>query len=260
MTETTESRLAEELRSLGALIDYPTTPPIASTVGSRLQERGVGSLVGRRSRPVWQRARRAALLAIAATVVLAAVAVGVGTGLGGIQLRFVDEPAPLATQLPGLGSLGEPVTLAEAEARVGFEVLLPTLPAVNTPDAVHLAGVPESGGVALVYRERPGFPPDAQTGAALILVEFRRDIGPETFAKVINRGTQVTPTAVDGRRAYWIAGGTHELIYLDDEGREVFETSRFVGDTLIWESGDLTLRLENAPSLDTAVRIAESVE
>ncbi len=45
----------------------------------------------------------------------------------------------------------------------------------------------------------------------------------------------------------------------DASGRLVEETMRLVGDTLIWESMGLTLRVEGARSLEVARRIAASL-
>ena len=58
---------------------------------------------------------------------------------------------------------------------------------------------------------------------------------------------------------YWLEGGEHLLIYRDASGLEVPELTRLVGDTLIWEQHGLTLRLEGAPSLEDALRVAESI-
>jgi hypothetical protein len=39
----------------------------------------------------------------------------------------------------------------------------------------------------------------------------------------------------------------------------VDETLRLVGDTLVWEASGLTLRVEGAPSLEAALRVAASL-
>lgn len=250
--------LEAELRALGRVLAFPPTPRIASAVAAKLRSaepRG-GQLPGRSP---WRPLSRGLILAVVGALLLVTAAVAVGWGLGGLQLRFVQSsPPPSARAEFGL-NLGEEVTLEEARARVSFEILLPALGEIGDPDEVYLTIPPAGGGVALIYGARDGFPADQQTGIALVLTEFRRDIGPETFAKLINAGVTVTPTTVSGEPGYWIAGGDHMLIYVDEEGREQFEMTRLVGDTLIWEQAGLTLRLENAPSLESARRVAESV-
>ena len=74
--------------------------------------------------------------------------------------------------------------------------------------------------------------------------------------------SQVTPTAVNGRDAAWIAD-THEIAYTDRDGTERRAQSRISGPCLVWErltdAAAITLRLEGDLSLERAVVIAESV-
>jgi hypothetical protein len=60
--------------------------------------------------------------------------------------------------------------------------------------------------------------------------------------------------------AWWIAGGEHFFFYRDAQGNVVDTTLRLAGDTLIWEEGGVTHRVEGAPSLAAAIRVAESLE
>ena len=50
----------------------------------------------------------------------------------------------------------------------------------------------------------------------------------------------------------------HEVVILDDQDRPRTETARLAGHTLIWPSGDVTLRLEGDLSLERAVEIGAS--
>jgi hypothetical protein len=74
--------------------------------------------------------------------------------------------------------------------------------------------------------------------------------------------SQVTPTAVGGRDAAWIAD-THEIVYTDRDGTERRAAARISGPCLVWErltsSDTVTLRLEGDLSSERAVVIAESV-
>ena len=73
--------------------------------------------------------------------------------------------------------------------------------------------------------------------------------------------SEVTPTAVNGRDAAWIAD-THEIVYTDRDGTERAE-ARISGPCLVWERltgpETVTLRLEGDLSLERALAIAESV-
>jgi hypothetical protein len=57
-----------------------------------------------------------------------------------------------------------------------------------------------------------------------------------------------------------VAGGDHFFFYRDETGRMVDTTLRLAGDTLIWEEAGVTHRVEGAPTLADALRVAESIE
>jgi hypothetical protein len=88
---------------------------------------------------------------------------------------------------------------------------------------------------------------------------FRADIGPDTFEKLIDSGVTVERATVNGAPGWWVAGGEHFFFYRGQDGRRVDTTLRLVGTALIWEQGGLTLRIEGAPTLLDALRIAESL-
>src|SRR5207249_3834471 len=62
----------------------------------------------------------------------------------------------------------------------------------------------------------------------------------------------IEPTRVDGAPAYWLTG-PHELDVLNDDGG--FTRYRVTGSVLIWQQGDLTLRLETSLDLNSALAI-----
>jgi hypothetical protein len=65
--------------------------------------------------------------------------------------------------------------------------------------------------------------------------------------------------SVSGAPGYWIEGGEHFFFYRDADGEVVDDTLRLVGTALVWEQDGLTLRVEGAPNLAAALRIAESL-
>ena len=248
----TDNRLDERLLDLGGAIAYPPTPPLAAMVADRLRQ------PARR----WGLARpigRGMALAVAATVLLVGIAAAFGFGVGGLRLTFGPasfSPAPSFLVGPGLGA---PTSLAEARANVEFALRVPGLSGLGDPDLVYLADPPAGGAVTLLYGQRAGFPTDPRTGIGLIVTQFRADIGPEIFEKLIDAGVRVTATEVNGGGGWWIAGGDHFFFYRDADGRVVDTTLRLAGDTLIWEEDGVTHRVEGAPSLADAIRVAESL-
>lgn len=252
MTDERHPRLEDRLLDLGTAIAFPATPPLSALVADRLAQPPRGLRLGR---PVG----RAMAIALAATILLVGLAAAFGIGLGGLRLVFGPAPSPLPSMVVGPG-LGEPATLAEARDRVTFPLRVPGLPGLGDPDLVYLADPPAGGAVTLLYRKRDGFPADPATNIGLIVTQFRADIGPEIFEKLINSGVRITPAKVGGVAAWWVAGGDHFFFYRDAQGMVVDSTLRLASDTLIWEERGVTHRVEGAPSLANAVRVAESLE
>lgn len=264
----TEPDLEAALTDLGARIAFPPTPDLASTVGARLA-------AGKRpARPLaWLPAvprRRRVTLALLAALLLAATILALSpaarASLGGwLRLRgvvIVVAPARPAPAPPPVGTrlqLGRRLTMHKAQRQVPFRILTPHLPGLGAPDEVYLGVPPPGGQVALVYRPRPGLPRAAHTGVGLLLTEFRATLDPGIFKKLVFMGTQVRFLSVNGAPAYWISGQPHLFGYIDANGQFATENMRLAGNTLLWEAGDLTLRLEGAMSEQMALRIAASV-
>jgi hypothetical protein len=76
---------------------------------------------------------------------------------------------------------------------------------------------------------------------------------------VLEAGTSVDGVRVDGAPGYWISGRPHFVLVVDSQGNIVEDDVRLAGNVLLWERGDVTLRLEAAVTKEEAVRIAESV-
>ncbi len=278
----TDLGLERALTSLGGHLDYPPTPPFAEAVTARIGERDAERAAGARPRrwPLagWSR-RRLVVVAVALLLLLAALLAtpavarrvgvrGITIHLGGPAPTVTTSPAPSssapgssATTLPSGGGplgLGQRVTLAQARSAVRFPVVVPTDPALGPPDAVYVAGDVPDGRVSLVWRPRPGLPASRLTGVGLLVTEFR---GQSYAGKVAGPGTQVETVTVPGAtgEAFWLSGGPHILGFMDKNGDFQQDTLRLAGPTLVWQSGDLTLRLEGNVSKQTAIRIAASM-
>jgi hypothetical protein len=269
-----ELDLEGALADLAAALEFPPTPDLAAAVTARLEEaparRAAPAARGRRLG--WPAGwRRLAVAGLAAVLLAAAVlvaspgtreAVARRLGLRGVDIRIGGSPPPTVTTTPGgrldLG-LGDRVTLEEARRRVGFPVLVPGVRPLDRPDAVFVdQAVPTGGRVDLVYRARPGLPASPFTDAGLLITEFRGRPTPEFLKKVTGMGV-VEQVTVGGEPGYWFSGEPHFFTYQDAAGNLRDEQTRLAGNTLVWQRGDLTLRLEGELSKEEAIRVAESM-
>lgn len=106
---------------------------------------------------------------------------------------------------------------------------------------------------ASVYRGRDG-------ELAGLLTEFRGGLAPELIGKLAGGGTRVeTVTVAGGAPGIFLSGGPHAVFYRDPNGEIREETLRLAGNTLLWQRGELLLRLESALSRAEALRVARSV-
>jgi hypothetical protein len=269
-----ELDLEAALADLATALDFPATPDLAAAVGARLEQAPARApspaRPGRRLRwPAgWRRLAAVGLAAVllAAVVLVASPgtreAVARRLGLRGIGVQIGGPPPATVTTTPGarldLG-LGDRVTLDEARRRVGFPVVVPSAPGFEQPDAVFVDQAALPGGrVDLVYRARPGLPASQFTDAGLLVTQFQGRPTPEFLKKVAVMG-MVEEVTVGGEPGYWFSGEPHFFTYVDAAGEFREEQTRLAGNTLIWQRGDLTLRLEGELPKDEAIRIAESM-
>lgn len=284
-----DAELERALRDLAAALDFPPTPALAARLRAVLPER-------RQRRRFWPRPSRLRLagaallfvLLLAGLVVLLVPAtrnaVADRLGLRGVHIQLVPRltpaiapsaspaaspatpgvtsasgsaPAPAATpnSLATL-QLGEPLTLQAAEQAAGFNVLVPA--ALGPPDAVYLDRTAPGGAVTLVYTPRPDLPASPITALGLLLTEFRGAIEPDFLGKGVGPDTTLTPLSVGGQPGWWLEGAPHAFFYHAPDGQLRPDRIRLAGNTLLWERGPLTLRLEANLTREAAVRIAES--
>ena len=235
--------LEAELSELGALTRWPEPADLAPAVSRRLR-------AGRRE---WG-SRRWALVA-AALVLLLAVgsltalpglrrAVADWLGLPGVLVERVESgrelPSPAATP-----ELGARVSLAEAAAAVPYDLVTPRTGGLE----VYLDG----DAVTLVSRAPSG-------DIELLITQFEGTLDRELVAKVLPPGSRLRGVVIGGRQGYWIAGDPHTVLYVDPFGEVRENTVRLAGNTLLWQRGRLTLRLEGAADLRRALLIARSLK
>ncbi len=241
--------LERDLRDLGTALAYPPTPELEGPVLARLAQR--------RSRPL-QLAPRLALAA-AAIVAIAAVTVVVVPpareavadllGIGRVQVEVVAELPPVAADL----QLGREVSLAEARAAAATPVPVPA--ELGAPDAAYVA---PDGIVTLAWAPRPGLPDVAGSGVgALLSVLAEPGV---IIPKQITVDTEPRSVVVAGEPGLFLEGGPHVVFLEPRPGGAVETRGRLAGNTLLWQRGDATLRLEADVDLPTALRIAESID
>jgi len=278
-----------ELRSLQ--LEWPETPDLGDVVLARLSDApgdaragrgplprvgpagrrppraGAGARVGRR--PRWR-----AGLAYGAAVLVAALAITMAVspsarsailellGLRGARIERREPDAPRRPARAPLGAdlgLGERRSLAQARREAGFRLAVPTAERLGAPDAVYLDRFPPAGvRVSLVYGERRGIPRSRQTGAALLVMQFRAGVDQRVISKATGGGARVEPVRVDGERGYFISGRPHGFAFIGESGEAGFEDQRLAGSTLLLERGDTLLRIEGEVSREEAIAIARS--
>lgn len=226
------------LHDLAGHAAWPPTPRFRAVPAGRSTRRGLGL---------------AALLAAAAIAVFGAVAVASDQLLHAVTIQRVprlETPSPRSAADPLLGLLEPSVAAAATDA--GFPVAIPG--ALGAPDAVTLRRQPATI-VSLVYRPRPGLPAspgDPQVGA--LVSEFRGSGTLPFVGKIVGPGTTLDRVDVGGAPGVWIAGAPHEVFLPGG-----VDQLRLATNTLIWERGGSTYRLEADISREEALRIAGTV-
>ena len=274
-------QLEAALSALATRVAFPEEIEVATVVARRLrEERGstTAKVIPYRRRainrpalrPVFRPAWQKAAVAIAAAVVLAtgALAASPGArqavanflGLRGIRIMIVPSLSPAPSPSLGSGlSLGDPTTLAQAQARVPFRIAVPSTPDLGSPDEVYVVESSSGAELSLLYRARPGLPVASATGAGLLVSQFQGRLDQPLLEKAVGEGAMIRGVIVNGHPGFWIEGQPHELFFLDRGGRPIPETVRLAGNVLVWQQGDVLIRLESALPLDRALKIAESV-
>jgi hypothetical protein len=239
----TELDLERRLRQLGFELAYPAEPDLVRALRPRLE----------RGRPGW---RRPLVVAVALALLAFAIAFAVPPARSAI-LRFFDlgavsvervDTLPAARERPFAAGLGRPLALAEAERRVGFELLLPPL-GHSPPTRVYVRGPHLIATVLDV-------PVDGGRKPVLLVEIAGSDLG--IAKKIVQKQTLVAPTTVDGLQGLWIRG-PHVIAYAPTPGGFEAPVSRRSGNALVWQRGLLTLRLEGDLTEAQALRLARTI-
>lgn len=255
MTDRTgwQDAVESELRAAGRELAVPPASDLNAAVRQRLEgpaarHRHLPALrtgaLGRR--PRWQ-----AALAVVATLLAVLIATPQGRAaithvlrFAGIELR--QEPGPVPSPRSNASLPGErPMSLEQARHQVSFPILVPA--ALGPPGEVVVS---DGGRVAsLIYRRTPY--------GLVRLDEFAGHLDQVYFRKIVPL-SEVTQVKVHGTRGLWIKG-PHELVYITREGYSAVASARLTtGNTLVWGTRQVALRLEGNVGKAAALTIAGS--
>ena len=255
------NELEQQLRGLRPYLDYPATPNLVAAVRARL--------VTAPRRPWWSSfaiPRRLALAAAVALLVIGGLlaipqtrdSIAHWFGVRGVIVNTVPSlpPGPLGQDL----KLGQRTTLDGARTGVHFQVLVPTDPSLGDPDEIWLNRSVPNGEVSFIYRVRPGLQTASKTDVAILVMEIQGTTEKFGFQKMLGPDTTLTEVTVNGGPGYWIAGSPHIFFFTDASGAFHEENMRLATNTLVWQQGDRTIRIEGPLTEAQALQIAASMQ
>jgi hypothetical protein len=216
---------------------FPPTPALAEGVRARLPST---------PDPRRLRFRRALVVAIALLALVGtAIAASALDLVPGVRINRVDRlPEVSYTWQPK----GTQVGLEDARRSVPFTLLLPS--GLQRPDRIlvdrDLEGAPV---VTAIYGGREG--------ASLVLTQW--EANDVLFDKLVGHDTSTKFVDVDGAPGIWIERADHVVFYRGRSGEELRFTGYLSGNTLIWNRGSVSYRLEAGVSLERALELARSL-
>ncbi len=219
------------LLDLGSAIVYPPTPDFDTSQSKR------------RALPWWAVAAAIIALVLVTTLVPAVrERLTAWLGITGVTIERTQTVDPIE-QLSSDVSLGDPTTLEDAP--ISFTPVMPA--ALGDPQGVF---VDETGRLTIAYLEN---------GDVFLLTQFVGDLEP-AILKQVGAEAEVELVEVNGEAAIWIGAGSHVVFFVGADGAVAEDRGWRAGPTLLWEVGEVTLRLEGAATRERAVALAESVD
>lgn len=229
------NELERRLQELGGEIAYPATPRFELAVDRR---------------PAFSSRLRPLALAFAILVVALAGVLALSPGARSAFLEIFHIRGATVERVETLPDVraqrldfGERVSRETAERRAGFELL----DVGGEPDAIFIR---PDGLASVVYGdpERP----------RLVLSQARGAIYDGFIKKTGGRGTIIREVTVGGERGLYVSGPEHFVMFLDENGLISDERTYLAGTVLLWNRGELLLRLEGDLTQAEAVELAES--
>jgi hypothetical protein len=233
-----------EHRLRGLELDWPPEPDVVPAIRPRL-----------RARPGRNR-RRSALVAVAVLVVTIAAVLAVPSArtailrwlsLGGVRIVRVER-LPTTRRLAA-SDLGLKTTLAGAVRAARFE---PLGFARTRPDSIYVQTSGPTTRVTLVY--------GSVAKPHLLLSEFRGIRATIEVGKLVTGATKIEQVEVGGAQGIFLSGAPHAVYFeLPGSPSTYVDEPLAAGNTLIWERGGITLRLEGRLTKGDALGLASSV-
>jgi hypothetical protein len=233
----------------------------------------VGTVKSRTSRAV-RRLQIAMTLLVIAIVLFAIPGVrhAVADWLGLRGVRIERQPAPttvppsptthVATTLPPLG-FGSPTSIEAAQSALPFAFAVLHDARLGAPDGVYVDRSIADGVFSLVWKPIPsaGIPPSpALPDIGLVFSAFRGRVDDASFMKMLPPGTTVESVQVGGDAGFWIKGEPHQLSASTGPGRYFAVETRLATNTLLWQHGDVTYRIEADIDRERALALAANVK
>ena len=237
--------LENRLRELAADVAFPPTPALAEGVAARLEPRS-------RWRDRMTRRRRGLVVAVLLAAFAAVLAASPGARSAFLELFRIRgavvyrvETLPAVTPALGPEALGVRVSRDEAQRRVGFHLV--DVPGLGSPDAVYFK---EPGIVTFVYGR--------DFKVRLVFSQVDGLLDEVFYKKVSGAGTSVQYVRVGDGNGLFLSGAPHGFAFISG-GLPYQEPLYLARDTLLWERGTLTLRLEGELTLQQALELAHRI-
>ena len=248
-----QDAVESELRALGRELAVPPASDLTATVRRRLEGEAAdrrhppapGAGVLRRRRLGWR-----AVVIVAAALLAVLIATPQGRAVidhvfrfAGVELRQGTGPEhpPTHAALPGERQM----SLEQARHHVSFPILVPA--ALGRPGEVVVSD--RGRVVSLIYRRTPY--------GLVRMDEFAGHLDQIYFEKFVHLSS-VTKVRVNGAKGLWIRG-PQELMYITRSGTPAVASARLTtGNTLIWATRQVALRLEGNFGKAAALAIASS--
>lgn len=245
--------LERDLRALAR--SFPETPALAEGVLA-----AIGQASARR-----RRRRLTVVLACALLLLVPATAVAVSPslrdrvldafGLRNVRIERVPHLPSVASDAREL-ELGAPVSLQRAQASLGVRIRPPS--ALGTPDGIFED--PLQGGVDVTFLYQPRTVAARLGPQQRVLVSaVRGTLDSQVLGKTLAQATRVQRLRIDGGPALLVTGAPH-IVVLFRRGNALDATyTRLAGTTLLWQRGDLLVRVEGDLPGPRLVAIARSL-
>ena len=263
MSELERELFENQLRSIAKQMDYPRTPNIAGSVMMRLRTSSRPRFFSRKL--AWSLTMILVLFSSLMLIppVRAAVVEFIQIGIvrvfppptdvtttatpDSLTPETATPSIPAGTLIPSLSRIAGETTLADAQDRVDYSILLPTYPSdLGPPDHVFLQDA-EGAMTILVWLDR------SQPNRVLMSLHF---IPEGSWGIEKSEPRFIEQANVNDQPAIW-AVGPYPLRLSNGD----LDFTRLIdGNVLIWADGTLTYRLETSQPLEEAIKTAESLE